>query len=96
MMAIARKPGSKPAPEPEDAAEQFIAKAGAMFTASTEASEGGSETGGTRDRRKPAMVRFDATLLARVDRAAKRRGVSRSAWIQFTLSKALDDEGAST
>ena len=42
------------------------------------------------------MVRFDPALLARVDRAAKRRGVSRSAWIQFTLSKALDDEGAAT
>ena len=38
------------------------------------------------------MIRFDAGLLARVDRAAKRRGVSRSAWVAFTLSKALDDE----
>ena len=26
------------------------------------------------------------------DRAARRRGVSRSAWVAFTLSKALDDE----
>ena len=40
------------------------------------------------------MIRFDAALLARVDRAAHRRGVSRSAWVAFTLSKALDDEEA--
>ena len=42
--------------------------------------------------RVAAMIRFDAALLARVDRAAKRCGVSRSAWVAFTLSKALDDE----
>ena len=34
---------------------------------------------------------FDTALLAR-DRAAKRRGVNRSAWVAFTLSEALDDE----
>jgi hypothetical protein len=44
--------------------------------------------------RKLAPLRFDAALLARVDRAARRRGVSRSAWVAFTLSKALDDEEA--
>jgi predicted HicB family RNase H-like nuclease len=36
------------------------------------------------------MVRFDPALLQRVNEAAKHRGVSRSAWIQFTLSRALD------
>src|SRR5271165_5897770 len=41
-------------------------------------------------KRTSAMIRFDAALLARVDQAAKRRGVSRSAWVAFTLSKALD------
>jgi hypothetical protein len=43
-------------------------------------------------KRTPAMIRFDTAQLARVDRAAKRRGVSRSAWVAFTLSKALDDD----
>jgi hypothetical protein len=38
----------------------------------------------------PVMMRFDPGVLARVDEAAKRRGVSRSAWIQYTLSRALD------
>jgi hypothetical protein len=40
--------------------------------------------------KKPVLIRFDPQLLARVDAAAKRRGVSRSAWIQFTVSRALD------
>ena len=38
----------------------------------------------------PIMMRFDPEVLKRVDEAAKRRGVSRSAWIQFTVSRALD------
>ena len=38
------------------------------------------------------MLRFDAGLLRRVDIAAKRRGISRSAWIAFKVSEALDAE----
>jgi hypothetical protein len=38
----------------------------------------------------PIMMRFDRDVLTRVDAAAKRRGISRSAWIQFTVSRALD------
>ncbi len=38
------------------------------------------------------MIRFDRALLARVDRAAKRRGISRSAWIQYVVSQVLDEE----
>jgi hypothetical protein len=41
-------------------------------------------------RKTPVMIRFDRALLERVDTAAKRRGISRSAWIQFTVSRALD------
>jgi predicted HicB family RNase H-like nuclease len=41
-------------------------------------------------RKIPILVRFDPALLQRVDEAAKHRGISRSAWIQFTLSRALD------
>jgi hypothetical protein len=75
-MAIAQMPRRKPATS-EAAAERFIEGAGARAPVT---------------RRKPAMIRFDAVLLARVDRAAKRRGISRSAWVAFTLSKALDAE----
>jgi predicted HicB family RNase H-like nuclease len=39
------------------------------------------------------MLRFDGELLRRVDLAAKRRGISRSAWIAFKVSEALDAEG---
>ena len=87
-MAIARKPGSKPTEVQEAAVERFIS--GAVNSTPTSAAV--SEVPGN-GRRKPAMIRFDPELLGRVDRAAKRRGISRSAWVQYTLSKALDEEG---
>lgn len=79
-MPIAANPKRKPAPDAESRATAFIAGAGA-----------GAGTGSAApDRRAPVMIRFDPALLARVDEAARRRGVSRSAWVQFTLSRALD------
>jgi hypothetical protein len=36
------------------------------------------------------MIRFDRALLAKVDQAARKRGVSRSAWVQYTISRALE------
>ncbi len=80
-MAIAKKPTSKPLTDAE--AERFIAGAGAMPSAVPPAPPAKG--------RVATMVRFDAALLAKVDAAAKRRGVSRSAWIQYTLSEALED-----
>ena len=79
-MAIAKKPGSKPLADAE--AEKFIAGAGAADAPSEPSAKG----------RVATMVRFDAALLAKVDAAAKRRGVSRSAWIQYTLSEALEGQ----
>jgi len=35
-------------------------------------------------------MRFDPHVLEKVDAAAERRGISRSAWIQYTVSRALD------
>ena len=80
-MAIAKKPhhsttNTQPA-DPEKAAEAFIAGAG-----------GASEQADSR--KAPVMIRFDRDLLERVDAAAKRRGISRSAWVQYTVSRALD------
>jgi hypothetical protein len=72
-------PKRKATPKEEAAAAKFIEGAAATSIA-------------PRTKRTPTMIRFDAALLARVDRAARRRGVSRSAWVAFTLSKALDDE----
>jgi predicted HicB family RNase H-like nuclease len=76
-MAIAKKPNSKPASDAD--ADRFIARAGAAETA------GDSKRG-----RVPTMVRFDADLLEKIDAAAKKRGISRSAWIQYTLSEAVE------
>ena len=83
-MAIAKKPfsnrlASQQSP-PDIAAEKFISGA---ETAHDDASQ---EDG----KKVPIMVRFDRALLQRVDVAAKHRGISRSSWIQFTLSRALD------
>lgn len=83
-MAIAKKPKSNrsaigQAP-PDAAAEKFISGADAP-----------REKPSQEDSKKvPIMVRFDRALLQRVDAAAKHRGISRSSWIQFTLSRALD------
>jgi hypothetical protein len=45
-----------------------------------------------RERKIPILVRFDPQLLKRVDKAARRSGISRSAWIQFMVSRALERE----
>jgi predicted HicB family RNase H-like nuclease len=82
-MAIAKKPQrnrSEGIPLASDkAAEAFIAKV-----------EHTQEEPPEHHRKTPIMVRFDRALLKRVDEAAKHRGISRSAWIQFTVSRALD------
>jgi hypothetical protein len=80
-MVIAKKPSrstsnTQPA-DAEKAAEAFIAGAG-----------GAPEQADSR--KAPVMIRFDRDLLKRVDAAAKRRGISRSAWVQYTVSRALD------
>ena len=80
-MAIAKKPKSnqKASSEPntEQAAEAFIS--------GTREEEGKPST-----KKIPIMMRFDPLVLEKVDAAAKRRGISRSAWIQFIVSRALD------
>jgi hypothetical protein len=83
-MAIAKNPKRyTPDSEVSDrAAQQFIAGAGTTATV-TEASQA---------RKTPIMIRFDPALLKRVDSAAKRRGVSRSSWIQYEISKVLDKQ----
>ncbi len=82
-MAIAKKPKSNhiesTGKNAERAAEAFI-------------SGGNKDEVQVEDKSKkvPIMMRFDSEVLKRVDTAAKRRGISRSAWIQFTVSRALD------
>ena len=77
-MSIAKKPTRHRSEVSEKAAERFIAKADA------------SRSGGM----VVTTLRIDSELLARIDAAASRRGVSRSAWIKYTLSRVLEEEGA--
>jgi hypothetical protein len=87
-MAIARKPGSKPAAAADAKAESFISAAG-QAPPQPAVAAGENDGGG---RRQPVMIRFDKELLARVDKAARRRGVNRSAWISYVISTALEGE----
>jgi hypothetical protein len=83
-MAIAKRPDRhrsiiEPHPQDEHAAETFIT--------------GAEDTTPPKSTRKvPILVRFDRELLARVDRAAKRRGISRSGWVHYQISRALEAE----
>jgi hypothetical protein len=78
-MAIAKKPNRQHTDiASEKAAESFIA--------------GAERPSVKRERKIPILVRFDPGILARVDEAAKRKGISRSAWIHFMVSTALEQE----
>jgi hypothetical protein len=82
-MAITKKPTrnqkATTLQDKDRAAQAFISSAGQQTAPAEETAK-----------KVPLMVRFDADVLRRVDEAAKRRGISRSAWIQFTVSRALD------
>lgn len=83
-MSIAKNP-KRYTPDsagPDRAAEQFIAGAGKTASAAPHPQQA---------RKTPIMIRFDPALLKRVDAVAKRRGVSRSSWIQYEISKVLDE-----
>lgn len=89
-MAIARKPNTNRTASPDRDAEQaataFIHSAGKAAAEKVAAPA-------VDVRKIPIMLRFNGELLHRVDIAAKRRGISRSAWIAFKVSEALDAEG---
>jgi predicted HicB family RNase H-like nuclease len=83
-MAIAKKPkrGHSAAKDTmgDAVAEKFIAGADASHEEALQED----------DKKIQTTLRFDRSLLQRIDAAAKHRGISRSSWIQFTLSRALD------
>lgn len=81
-MAIAKKPKSNRSEinkNVEVKADSFIAAAGKELKKKI------------RENKKPIMIRFDPVLLDKVDEAACRRGVSRSSWIQYVISRAIDN-----
>jgi hypothetical protein len=89
-MAIAKRPNSNQnkaiTQKDEKAVEAFITGAAKKTERAEEAAESTKKTG--------VMIYFEPDLLKRIDIAAKKRGVSRSAWVGFIASKMLDqDEG---
>jgi hypothetical protein len=72
------KPGN------DDRAEAFIA--GAFKAPMREAAPAQHDGPG----KAVVNIRFDARLLARVDAAARRQGISRTAWLHVAASKALE------
>ena len=80
-MAIAQKPKGKPAAIPQDKAEAFIAGTGGKRQDDISPEQGKIVT----------TLRFDPTLLQQIDQAAKKRGVSRTAWIMMAASRAVEE-----
>ena len=84
-MPIAKKPtaGSKASqPVDEKHIEQFIGGAGKATVV-----EAPPDT-----KKKPTPNRFDPEMYDRIDKAAKRRGQSRAAWVRYVVSQALEAE----
>ena len=83
-MAIAKKPKR----DHSEAKGMMGDAAAEKFIAGAESSQ--EEARQEDDKKIQTTLRFDRDLLQRIDAAAKHRGISRSSWIQFTLSRALD------
>jgi len=82
-MPIAKKPEAKSAvPVDEKHIEQFISGAGKTETPATSVDT----------KKKPTPIRFDPEMYDRIDRAAKRRGQSRAAWVRYVVGQALEAE----
>lgn len=78
-MPIAKRPQNARIPQQdEQAAEAFIEGAQKKSAAPK------------RKRKERVMIQIDEDALARIDTAAEKRGVSRSAWINFVIFRALD------
>ena len=86
-MAIVKRP--KPNLTPVVPAEDRERKIEA-FIAGMEPAEAARPEPEPDPKRARVMMRFDPALLRRVDAAAKRRGVTRTAWLHMVASRALD------
>jgi hypothetical protein len=82
-MAIAKNPKKHLAvPSVDKAAEGFIAAAGDHPLLEE------------REKLIQTPIRFSPSLLKRIDRAAKKRGLGRSSWIRYAASRVLDEDEA--
>ena len=88
-MAIAKRP--KPVLTPVASPEERERKIEAFIAGTEPAEAAGPELEPEPDlKRARVMMRFDPALLKQIDAAAKRRGVSRTAWLHMVASRALD------
>jgi len=81
-MAIAKNPLRNTSQVDEQKAAAFIAKAGK-----------GPENEAEPANKKPTMIRIPPDLLTRIDRGAKRLGISRSAFIVQSAAEKLETMG---
>jgi molybdopterin-guanine dinucleotide biosynthesis protein A len=65
-------------------------KADAFIAGARQKSGGESSVRTHKTERQPVLIRFDSALLSKVEHAAQKRGISRSAWIQYVVSVALE------
>jgi hypothetical protein len=86
-MAITKRP--KPTLAPVVPAEERERKIEAFITG-TEPAAAAPPAPEPDPKRARVMMRFDPALLQRIDAAARRRGVSRTAWLHMVASRALD------
>jgi molybdopterin-guanine dinucleotide biosynthesis protein A len=87
-MAIAKKPQRRTTDIPptlDDPAAAFIAGADKQADVAPTPKP-------ARQRMEPVLMRFDPDLTRRIDEAAHRRGLSRSAWVRMIVIDALDRE----
>ena len=77
-MAIAKNPKRNPTAKTEQEAEAFISGAGQQTDEEP------------TPNKKPIMVRIDPDMVTRIDRAAKRLGISRSAFIVSSAAERLE------
>lgn len=79
-MAIVKNPKRITVTGGEREAQAFISGAGQPSAATEQA----------KQNKEPIMVRIDPDLLGRIDRAAKRLGISRSAFIVSSTAERLE------
>jgi predicted HicB family RNase H-like nuclease len=78
-MAIAKNPKRSHTPASEEQAQAFISGAGQPVASPDR-----------EQNKKPIMIRVDPEMLDRIDRAAKRLGISRSAFIVSSAAVRLE------
>ena len=96
-MAIAKNPKRNQTAKTEQEAQSFISGASSANSAvnSGDAADAKFTAAQSQDppsdgNKKPVMIRIDAAMIERIDRAAKRLGLSRSAFVVLSAAERLE------